>query len=115
VNGVVRTRVGYTGGDLKNPTYERMGDHTESLQIQFDPSVVSFEALLDIFWKSHNPTCRTSVQYRSAIFYHNKTQEEIAKKSKQKQENNVKTAIEAAKHWTDAEEYHQQYLAKHSW
>lgn len=56
MDGVIRTKVGYTGGTLKDPTYHNLGDHTESLQVEYDPTVVTYEQLLGIFWESHNPT-----------------------------------------------------------
>jgi len=70
--GVVRTRVGYTGGSTKNPTYHSLGDHTETVQIDYDPTQISFEELLDVFWDSHRPTQRAwSRQYMAAVFFHN--------------------------------------------
>jgi len=78
---VVRTRVGYTGGDKPNPTYHNIGDHAESVDIDYDPEVTDYENLLDIFWKNHNPTSFYSRQYMSAIFYHDAAQKEAAELS----------------------------------
>ena len=77
--GVVRTRVGYAGGQTANPTYYNMGDHIETIQIDYDPEVIEYEKLLNIFWKSHNPhTPGWLRQYMSAIFHHNDQQEQFA-------------------------------------
>jgi len=110
----VHTRVGYTGGTKKNPTYRTLGDHTEAIQIQFDPTVVTYEQLLDLFWNSHDPTRSCSTQYRSAIFYHNPIQQQAANKTLKQQlnSNKIKTSIESMKIFYEAEEYHQQFLAK---
>jgi len=112
---VVKVRVGYTGGKSLTPTYHNMEKHSESLKIWFDPKKTTFEAILDVFFDIHDATDLCSTQYRSAIFYQNKDQEEIAKKVMARQPVKVVTALEAAKHWTDAEEYHQAYLAKHGY
>ena len=80
---MVRTRVGYTGGTKKNPTYYSLGNHTETLQIDYDPTQLSYEALLALFWDSHNPTNRAwSAQYKAAIFAHNAEQVALAEASK---------------------------------
>ena len=72
---MVRTRVGYCGGSKPNPTYRSMGDHAETIQIDFDPTRITYEQLLELFWTSHNP-CRSawSRQYMSAIFYEGEQQ-----------------------------------------
>ena len=71
---MVRTRVGYTGGTDDSPTYERLGDHTESVEIEYDPSRLSYQELLDIFWASHTPTLEPYArQYMPAIFYTQRT------------------------------------------
>jgi len=124
--GVVSTRVGYTGGDFKNPTYEdvctgRTG-HAEAVEVTFDPSKISYKALLDVFWKSHNPYRSdgqgpdVGSQYRAAIFYHSPEQHKLADESKaalqKKSGQQIATMIvEAAEFWP-AEEYHQQYYEK---
>ena len=76
---MVRTRVGYAGGLMDAPTYRNIGDHTETVQVDYDPRQISYAQLLDIFWKSHQPTRSSwSEQYKNAIFYHNEDQEKIA-------------------------------------
>ena len=82
VPGIIRTRVGYSGGSKKNPTYYDLGGHTETIQIDYDPKKITYEELLDIFWESHEPTLSLSSQYASIIFFHNEEQKKIAKKSK---------------------------------
>ena len=93
LDGVLDVRSGYTGGITENPTYEDIctgkTGHAEVIQIDFDPSLISYENLLDIFWKSHDPTtlnrqgADTGTQYRSAIFYHTEKQKETADNSKE--------------------------------
>lgn len=126
VKGVISTAVGYSGGKLANPTYEdvcsKTTGHAEVVQIEFDPAVVSYEQLLEVFWKIHNPTTLnrqgpdTGTQYRSGIFVHNDEQKEIAIKSKEEMQsrlgNKIVTEITPASEFYLAEEYHQQYLAK---
>ena len=81
--GVIRTRVGYTGGTTVDPTYHDLGDHSETIQIDYDPTQVSYQALLDVFWNSHNPTTRSwSRQYASAVFYHSDEQKKLAMESR---------------------------------
>ena len=129
VKGVVDTQVGYTGGSLVNPTYENVcGDktgHAEAVQVTFDPAVVSYEHLLELFWKNHNPTTRNrqgpdiGAQYRSAIFYHTPEQEKTARAAKEQLEKSgrylkpVVTEIVPAVAFYPAEEYHQRYYEKH--
>ena len=127
-NGVVSAMVGYTGGKTKNPSYEKVctdtTGHTEAVHVEFDPSKVSYEELLDIFWSIHDPTQLNrqgpdvGTQYRSAIFYHNETQRKAAIASKEKLEKSGKykkpvvTAIAPVSEFYKAEEYHQKYLEK---
>jgi len=128
VKGVIDTKVGYCGGKTDAPTYkdvctDRTG-HAEVVEIQFDPTVVSYENLLELFWNAHNPTTKNrqgpdvGTQYRSVIFYTSPEQKEIAEHSKTALEqskrfkNPVVTEIVAAKPFYPAEEYHQQYLEK---
>ncbi len=81
MKGVVRTRVGYAGGEAPDPTYRRIQDHTEAIQIEYDPSITSYEELLEIFWESHDPTSRPySRQYMSIVLYHNQEQRQIIEK-----------------------------------
>jgi peptide-methionine (S)-S-oxide reductase len=111
---VVRTRVGYSGGSAQNPTYRSIGDHSETVQIDYDPSVVSYRDLLDIFWESHDPTARSwSRQYRVAIFYHKDEQREIALESRDreaaKRKETIRTEVLPFTGFTLAEDYHQKY------
>lgn len=125
--GVTSTKVGYTGGTTPDPSYQDVcGDHTghaEAVQVEFDPNIVSYETLLDIFWKNHDPTTLNrqgpdiGSQYRSAIFCHDNTQMETARKSIQNvskvYDNPIVTEIKPAEPFYDAEEYHQKYFQKH--
>jgi len=120
--------VGYTGGKTANPTYEDVFSgktgQAEAVEIEFDPNIVSYEKLLDVFWSIHDPTTLNQqgpdigTQYRSAIFFHNKEQEKAALASKEKLEKSGKydrkivTEIIPAPEFFRAEEYHQQYFAK---
>jgi len=126
--GVVKTTVGYTGGSLKNPTYENIcaggTGHVEAVEVEYDPAQISYEGLLDVFWSIHDPTTLNrqgpdvGYQYRSAIFFHTPQQEAAAKASKDKLEesgrfsSSIVTEITPAVEFYKAEEYHQQYLAK---
>jgi peptide-methionine (S)-S-oxide reductase len=127
--GVKSTMVGYTGGWFEKPTYgnvctDKTG-HAEAVQVQFDPSEVSYEQLLDIFWSIHDPTTKNrqgpdiGSQYRSIIAYHSPEQELLAKKSKEDLERvgkfkgrNIVTEILPASTFYEAEEYHQKYYQK---
>jgi len=126
--GVVSTRVGYTGGALSNPTYEdvctdRTG-HAEAVEVEYDPSKLSYEKLLDVFWENHDPTQLNrqgpdrGTQYRSAIFFTSPEQEAAAKASKERLEKSgryrkpIVTQIVPASTFYEAEDYHQQYLEK---
>jgi methionine-S-sulfoxide reductase len=87
MDGIIRTRVGYSGGKKKDPTYRRIRDHSETLQIDYDPSRISYDKLLEAFWRNHNPTRRAwSRQYKSAIFYHNEKQYQLALETKNLEE-----------------------------
>jgi peptide-methionine (S)-S-oxide reductase len=128
IKGVVETRVGYTGGRTKKPTYEQVSSgktgHAEAIEIKFDPALISYEELLQIFWQNHDPTTYhrqgpdVGSQYRSAIFYHNQKQKESALKSKldleksKKYDDKIVTEIVRATGFYPAEEYHQKYLEK---
>ncbi len=126
MKGVIDTQVGYTGGTLKKPTYEQVceGDtgHAEAVEVTFDPKIISYEELLNLFWQIHDPTLKNrqgpdiGTQYRSVIFTHNETQEKIAKKSKEaliKSGKKIVTEIVPATVFYRAEEYHQRYHDKH--
>jgi peptide-methionine (S)-S-oxide reductase len=127
--GVVSTTVGYTGGTRQNPTYQEVctdrTGHAEAVQVEFDPSQVSYQQLLNLFWETHDPTTLNrqgpdvGSQYRSAIFFHTPEQEAAAKKSKEELQNSgrfknkkIVTEITPASEFYPAEEYHQQYLEK---
>ena len=111
---MVRTRVGYAGGRKKNPTYYSLGDHTETLEIDYDPTKISYEEILNIFWESHYPDRRPwSRQYMSAIFYHNDTQKNIALQTKKRHEAKLRskifTKIAPLSRFYLAEDYHQKH------
>jgi peptide-methionine (S)-S-oxide reductase len=129
VEGVLDTAVGYEGGRLENPSYEdvcsgRTG-HAETVEVDYDPSRVSYEQLLDVFWENHDPTTLNRQgpdvgdQYRSAIFFHAPEQQAAATASKERLEKSGKhkrpvvTQIQPASKFWRAEEYHQRYLEKH--
>lgn len=119
VKGVISTKVGYMGGTVENPSYEKVCSgrtgHAEVVQIEFDPAKVSYKELLIIFWKIHDPAQLNRQgpdigrQYRSVIFYHNEEQRKLAEQSKPK---NAVTEIVPATKFYKAEEYHQKYLQK---
>jgi methionine-S-sulfoxide reductase len=114
MDGVVRTRVGYSGGQQKDPTYRSIGDHSETIQIDYDPARISYKKLLYIFWQSHDPTHRAwSRQYMSAIFYHNDEQQKLALETRtfeEKQRNKkIQTEILPLAEFYLAEDYHQKY------
>jgi peptide-methionine (S)-S-oxide reductase len=114
LKGVVRTRVGYAGGAKKDPTYRRLGDHTETVQVDYDPTQISYEQLLEVFWSSHHPGSPPwSRQYMNVIFYHTDEQQRLAEASKarvaSKTGGQVHTAILPATEFTLAEDYHQKY------
>jgi peptide-methionine (S)-S-oxide reductase len=106
--------VGYAGGTTKNPSYQNLGDHSESVQIDFDPTRISYKELLDIFWKSHEPTSGSwSRQYRAAIFYHNELQRKDAMETRahlsSETNGRIATAIEPYSGFHIAEDYHQKH------
>ena len=123
---MTRTRVGYSGGTLENPTYEDVCSHTtghaEVVEVTYDPEQVSYEQLLDVFWHKHDPTQLNRQgwdigdQYRSVIFVHDAEQQEAAARSKAQEQTRhrkeVVTLIEPAQTFYEAEDYHQQYLEK---
>jgi peptide-methionine (S)-S-oxide reductase len=128
VRGVKDAKVGYLGGTLANPTYRdvctgRTG-HAEVVQVEYDPTEVTYDRLLDVFWENHDPTTLNrqgpdvGTQYRSAIFYHSPEQKRAAEESKSRLEASGKlrrpivTEITDASTFYPAEDYHQQYLEK---
>ncbi|MDJ0508380.1 MAG: peptide-methionine (S)-S-oxide reductase MsrA [Crocosphaera sp.] len=128
LKGVISTSVGYMGGHWPNPCYldvcARVTGHAEVVQVEYEPNIISYKQLLETFWTIHDPTSLNrqgpdrGEQYRSVIFYHNKKQEEIARKSKfdlqnsGKYDKNIVTEIKAASDYYLAEDYHQQYFEK---
>ncbi len=125
VKGVLSVKPGYAGGKTPNPTYKEICSgktgHAEVAQIEYDSKVISFEKILEIFWKSHDPTTLNrqgndiGTQYRSVIFYHTKTQKEIAEISKKEVnasklwKNPIVTEITKLNNYSDAEDYHNDY------
>jgi len=128
LDGVISVTSGYTGGDQPDPTYEEVSSgrtgHAESVQVAYDPSKVSYEKLLDVFWHNVDPTtpdaqfCDHGTQYRTAIFYHDETQHRLAEASKRALDDSdqlaapIVTEIVAATTFYPAEEYHQDYYKK---
>ncbi len=128
VPGVVDTRVGFEGGTVPNPTYRHVctntTGHAEVVQVTFDPSRVSYDQLLEVFWDIHDPTQLNrqgpdvGTQYRSVIFYHTPEQEKAARASlarlaaSGRYKGPIVTAIEPASQFYEAEEYHQRYFEK---
>jgi peptide-methionine (S)-S-oxide reductase len=126
LEGVQKVISGYSGGFVPNPSYEQVctgaTDHAEACQIIYDPQKISFDELLEVFWKTHDPTTPnrqgndTGTQYRSVIFYHNAMQEEKAEEYKEALSKSgawnapVVTAIEPFKNFYPAEAYHQNYF-----
>lgn len=123
--GVISTVVGYTGGDVKNATYQHHGTHAEAIEIVFDPAQLSYRALLEYFFQIHDPTTRNrqgndiGTSYRSAIFYMNETQQETAEQliaameASGKWPGKIVTEVVPATDFWSAEEEHQDYLQKH--
>ncbi|MFX0025853.1 MAG: peptide-methionine (S)-S-oxide reductase MsrA [Candidatus Hermodarchaeota archaeon] len=128
VKGVIDAIVGYTGGKTENPTYKDVctdkTGHAEVVQVTYDPSIVSYEELLEVFWNIHNPTTLNrqgwdiGTQYRSVVFYHSEEQKQKALKLKEKlnksskYRNPIVTEITPASVFYKAEEYHQRYYEK---
>ena len=128
LKGVISTSVGYMGGHFENPCYldvvSRITGHAEVTQIEYDASVISYDELLEVFWKIHDPTTLNrqgpdrGEQYRSVIFFHNSEQEVMARNSKQKlqdsgkYEKDIVTQIKPASDYWLASDEHQQYFEK---
>lgn len=115
----MRTRVGYAGGTKAAPTYHAMGDHSEAIEIVFDPARISYEQLLDLFWESHDPRHKIgSRQYRSAAFPEGPEQKRIAEASRDRVASRlgapVATDLEPLTTFTPAEDYHQKYYMRRS-
>jgi peptide-methionine (S)-S-oxide reductase len=128
VDGVTSTSVGYMGGSLENPTYEEVctgrTGHAEVVDVEFDPSRIGYEELLEVFWACHDPTTLNrqgpdiGTQYRSVVFFYSPEQEAAARASKEKLERSgryrreIVTEITPASRYYPAEEYHQRYVEK---
>src|ERR1035437_3465438 len=128
LNGIISVLPGYAGGVKENPTYEEVckgtTGHAESTQIEFDPNIIPYEKILEVFWHTHNPTTLNKqgndigTQYRSAIFYHTEKQKEEALKSKEEIEkiglykNKIVTEIVPFTNFYEAENYHKDYFDK---
>ena len=126
VNGVKDIESGYAGGHIQDPTYRQVTTgktgHAEVIKLEYDPSVISFEELLEVFWHTHNPTtlnrqgADVGTQYRSAIFYLTEEQKEVAEKSLEKTdasdlwEDQIVTEITPLSNYSTAEDYHQNYF-----
>ena len=109
--------MGYAGGEKESPTYSQMGDHTETVQVDYDPGRITYEQLLEIFWDSHQPDSQSgSRQYLNAIFYHDDDQRRLAMDSKlaveQKSGGIIRTEVLPLRSFTMAEAYHQKYILK---
>tara|TARA_B100000809_G_scaffold3258_1_gene3578 strand:+ start:216 stop:674 length:459 start_codon:yes stop_codon:yes gene_type:complete len=128
IDGVNEAISGYSGGKVDNPTYEQVctntTDHAEVVLVDYDPDTVSYEQLLEVFWRKHDPTTLNrqgsdiGTQYRSAIFYFDDEQKDKAAKSLQKRQTDIgsrkiATEITKARDFWRAEEYHQKYFEKH--
>ncbi len=127
IKGVTDVISGYIGGNTKNPTYEQVCSgktgHAEAVEITFNPEIVSYKKLLEIFWKVHNPISLNrqgldiGTNYRSAIFYHDEKQKQEAiesmKNAQKMFKDKIVTKITKASEFYKAEEYHQKYLEKH--
>lgn len=130
LKGVESVVSGYSGGSMENPGYDKVSmgttGHAEAIQITFDPEVISYKTLLDVFWKLHDPTtlnrqgADVGTQYRSAIFYHTPQQQKIAEGSKNEADKSgmysapIVTTIEPFENYFEAEDYHQEYYEKNS-
>ncbi len=113
----MRTRVGYAGGTKPNPKYHDLGDHSETLQIEFDPELISYEELLSLFWKAHDPTWPAqSRQYRAVLFYHGEEQKRLALESREREQARharaIYTGVLPVPDFYRAEDYHQKYYLR---
>lgn len=128
LKGVTSVEPGYAGGRIENPSYDQVSSgqtgHAETTQITFDPQIISFSKILDVFWATHDPTTLNrqgndvGPQYRSVIFYHDQTQKKIAEKSKAEHKKDfsdpIVTEIIPFSNFYPAEDYHQNYYETHS-
>jgi peptide-methionine (S)-S-oxide reductase len=122
LDGVTHTHVGYSGGTPAHPTYDEVCSgttgHTEVVEVRYDPERVSYEDLLRVFWRKHDPTRpKRKEQYRSVVFFHDAEQQDSALKSKAREQAErtapIVTQVEPAQAFYEADEHHQQYLEKH--
>lgn len=123
LKGVISVTSGYSGGDMPHPTYEQVSTgtsgHAEAIQIMFDPSIISYDKILEVFWKTHDPTTPNQqgndvgTQYRSVIFYHSPDQQKIAEASRDAAQaefdQDIVTEIVSFENFTVAETYHQDF------
>lgn len=116
LEGVSSTRAGYAGGTKDKPTYTDLGDHTETVEVSYDPDKISYEDLLAKFWEWHDPTVPQKTQYQSAIFPVDEPQRQAAEASlagvQEKTSRPVTTRIQGIHRFWEAEDYHQKYLRK---
>lgn len=128
LNGVISVQPGYAGGDLQNPTYEDIGTgktgHAEAIQVEFDPTIITLDQILEVFWATHDPTtlnrqgADVGTQYRSAIFYHSSEQRKIAEKSLNAEDDSnhysdpIVTEITPFTNFFPAEEYHKEFYER---
>jgi peptide-methionine (S)-S-oxide reductase len=116
LHGVFETEVGYTGGTSSSPTYHNIGDHCEAIQIEFDPHKITYEELLEKFWQLHDPTAEYETKFRSAIFYLDERQRDLAEASRTAMQTHfdqpIATEILPATKFYSAEQYNQHYFAK---
>ncbi|HSJ55628.1 MAG TPA: peptide-methionine (S)-S-oxide reductase, partial [Anaerolineae bacterium] len=108
---MIRTRVGYAGGDKEDPTYRSLGNHAETIEIDYDPQQITYEELLELFWRSHEPATRPySRQYASIIFYHDEEQKRLAEETMareaERRGRSLYTEIVPYERFWPAEDYH---------
>lgn len=113
LDGVIRTRVGYAGGEKEDPTYDDLGGHTETVLVEYDPEKIGYEDLLDVFWENHDFRSYRKPQYASKIFYLDQEQKDIAEVMIQNYPD-AETEIQPLENFTVAEDYHQKYRLRHS-
>jgi peptide-methionine (S)-S-oxide reductase len=119
MKGVARCVVGYSGGETKDPTYKSIQDHTEALLVEFDPTILSYEDLVISWTQMHHPSYNAKCQYRSAVWYVNNNQKDIAEEVVQQWKtatarDSLFTSVELAGSFYRAEEYHQYFIDKRS-
>ncbi|OKL37700.1 peptide-methionine (S)-S-oxide reductase MsrA [Domibacillus mangrovi] len=117
--GIIRTRVGFAGGTKESPTYRSMGDHTETIEVDFNPEMLSFEEILHVFWNNHTSTNRVNYkerQYMSILFYHDEQQKEailnVKKELEDERKETIETEVVPYSGFALAEAHHQKYYLK---